>query len=297
MKKAVSLAGAALAMAVFATACSTDTTGPAAATAPNRPSFLLSPSGTVVVSPSNMHGWTFYDDATDASCADATVCQFVVGPAEPPAGVGSAELATPTSGDQKALILPDYAGTRFADITALSYSTYRQSADAGNNLAIALQFNVDYDLTDATTGYMGRIVFEPYQGAGGTVTQNTWQAWNALNGKWWGSRSTATTGNISGANPCVQATPCTWSALLVAFPDIGVHATYGAVVLKAGSSWPGFRGNVDNLTIGVSNVNTTYDFEPPKASCMNGGWMSVKRADGSSFKNQGACVAYLNTGK
>jgi hypothetical protein len=39
------------------------------------------------------------------------------------------------------------------------------------------------------------------------------------------------------------------------------HTTYGTVVLEAGSSWPGFRGNVDALAIGVSGVTTTFDFE------------------------------------
>jgi hypothetical protein len=69
-------------------------------------------------------------------------------------------LATPLAGDGNALLLADYAGTRFDQITDLHYSTYRQSADAGNNLAVALQFNVDYDLTDASAGYQGRVVFE-----------------------------------------------------------------------------------------------------------------------------------------
>jgi hypothetical protein len=35
----------------------------------------------------------------------------------------------------------------------------------------------------------------------------------------------------------------------------------GAVVLKAGSGWAGFRGNVDRLAIGVDSVTTTFDFE------------------------------------
>jgi len=31
--------------------------------------------------------------------------------------------------------------------------------------------------------------------------------------------------------------------------------------------------------------------------CKNGGWQSRARADGSSFKNQGDCIQYVNTGK
>jgi hypothetical protein len=120
---------------------------------------------------------------------------------------------------------------------------------------------VDYDLTDSYTGYQGRLVFEPYQGIGGNVPQSTWQNWDATAGKWWGTRSTVTQNNVVVTNPCVQATPCSWSQLLTTFPNVGVHTVYGAVVLKAGSGWPGFRGNVDQLSIGVSGVTTTFDFE------------------------------------
>ena len=130
-----------------------DVTSPAhTASIPSRPSRLLNTSGVVIVSPRNMHGWTFYDDQHDSTCTVAAVCQFVNGPSGQPLGGGSAELATPLSGDGKALLLRDYVGTRLDRVTDLHYSTYRQSSDAGNNLAIALQFNVDYDLTDTVRG-------------------------------------------------------------------------------------------------------------------------------------------------
>jgi hypothetical protein len=109
---------------------------------------------------------------------------MVQGPAGGPAGTGSAELATAATSDGKALVLADYAGVRFDRITTLSYATYRQTADAGNNLAISLQFNVDYDLSDGATGYQGRLVFEPYRTSGGTVVSSTWQTWDAKAGKW-----------------------------------------------------------------------------------------------------------------
>jgi hypothetical protein len=227
-----------------------------------KPRASVSPLGTVTVLPSSMAGWVFYDDQHDTACTNTAVCQMVAGPANPPSGSGSAELATPLSGDGNALVLSDYSGTRLDQISDLKYSTFRQSVDAGNNLAIALQINVDYDLTDASTGYQGRLVFEPYQAAGGSVPQATWQTWDAKSGKWWGTRSSVPKNGTLVANPCVQATPCTWTQLLVAFPNAGVHAIYGALVLKAGSGWAGFRGNVDKLTIGIAGAVTTFDFEP-----------------------------------
>jgi subtilisin family serine protease len=104
-------------------------------------------------------------------------------------------------------------------------------------------------------------VYEPYRGSGGNVTQGTWQSWDAKAGLWWGTRTSVPRNGALIANPCVQATPCTWAQLLATFPNVGVHATLGAVVLKAGSGWAGFRGNVDKLVIGVDSVTTSYDFE------------------------------------
>jgi hypothetical protein len=208
-----------------------------------------------------MNGWAFYDDQAGTLCTATAMCDMVGGPGSPPLGAGSAELSVTATSAGRALILARYQGTRLDHITALHYLTYRQTSDAGNNLAIALQFNVDYDLTDASTGYQGRIVYEPYQSAGGTVTQNTWQHWDAKVGKWWGTKTTVQRAGLTVPNPCVQGTPCTWSQLLSTFPDLGIHSVYGAVVLKAGSGWSNFRGNVDSLVIGVDSANTIYDFE------------------------------------
>lgn len=226
----------------------------------DRSAALINPSGRVVVHPGDMHGWVFYNDQTGAVCA-GSACRMVSGPAGQPVGTGSAELADSLPTDGKALILPDYKGVRFDRLTTLSYSTYRQTTNPGNNLAIALQFNVDYDLNDSSTGYQGRLVFEPYVGVGGNVPSQTWQSWDAKAGRWWGTRTQVTVNNATATNPCVQATPCTWSQLLAAFARVGVHNVYGAVVLKAGSGWTNFRGNVDKLAIGVDSVVTTFDFE------------------------------------
>jgi len=245
-----------------------DVTAPTAVKPLERKAAAYSDSNSVViVYPDSMRGWVFYDDQRGTVCTSGPACQMVSGPASPPLGGGSAELADSLATDGKALILPGYGGTRLDQISTLRYATYRQSNDASNNLAISLQFNVDYDLTDAAVGYQGRLVYEPYVGSGGNVPRNTWQNWDARAGKWWGSKATVVRGNVNVSNPCVQNSPCTWAQVLAAFPNIGVHTVYGAVVLKAGSGWPGFRGNVDSLAIGVSGVTTLFDFErtPPPA--------------------------------
>jgi hypothetical protein len=229
---------------------------------PATAAHLLNPSGNVVVTPDSMRGWSFFDDQLNVPCTAPSACHLVAGPSGQPLGIGSAELATPLAADGNALILADYNGIRFDHITSLHYSTFRQSVDQGNNLAIALQFNVDFDLTDGATGYQGRLVFEPYRTAGGALPRNTWQDWDAKAGKWWGTKTSVSRGGVLVSNPCVQSSPCTWAQLLSSFPNLGVHATLGAVVLKAGSNWAGFRGNVDKLSIGIDGLTTTFDFEP-----------------------------------
>ncbi len=48
---------------------------------------------------------------------------------------------------------------------------------------------------------------------------------------------------------------------------------------------------IDNLSYASSRIPTNKD------QCKNNGWESYTRADGSTFKNQGGCVSYTNTGK
>ena len=149
-----------------------------------------------------------------------------------------------------------YFGTALADITSMSYSTYQP----GPTLAVAVQFDVRYRTTDGAYG--GRLIFEPYQN--GTVTVGSgWQSWSPLAGKWWATHTNAsgTGGTQVVALPsgnCAISTPCTWSEILAAFPDAQV---YGRFLLKAGSGWSGFDGNADDLTVGVSGSDVTYDFE------------------------------------
>jgi hypothetical protein len=208
-----------------------------------------SAAGTVTVSPSNMNGWGFVEEVPAASG------QFVAGPAAAPLGAGSAEMTLDSTG-RELLGTFAFAGTRLDDISSLQYSSYRSSPDAGNLLAVTLQFDVDYDLTDVDTSWQGRLVFEPYFTAGsGNIPEDTWQSWTPLTGKWWASGAP---GNAS----CPQGAPCTWAQVLAAFPNAGVRLG-GAVQFKAGGPWAGFAGNVDAFVIGINGDNTTFDFEAP----------------------------------
>ncbi|MDT7605283.1 MAG: hypothetical protein QOF61_3280, partial [Acidobacteriota bacterium] len=233
-------------------------------TTPGRGTFgFQGVQNTVVVSPANQNGWVFFDDNPGVGTGSGG---FEEGPATPPLGIGSAFLTVDSQG-RHALGTAAYAGTRMDDITGLSYYSY-QDNNANTVVAISLQFDIDYDLNDTSNTFQGRLVFEPYQ-SGGTVQQNVWQNWDARAGNWYGTRTTVTVNNVAGvAQPCQQATPCTWQQVLTLFPNAGVRNTPTSVVLfKAGGPWsPGFRGNVDDFRITVNTAQTTYDFEPPPPS-------------------------------
>ena len=55
-----------------------------------------------------------------------------------------------------------------------------------------------------------------------------------------------------------------------------------------------FSGTVSNVQLGQG---ADADVATKKDECKKGGWADLTRADGSSFKNQGDCIQYVNTGK
>ncbi|MBI3391542.1 MAG: hypothetical protein HY027_27730 [Deltaproteobacteria bacterium] len=223
---------------------------------------------TVTVTPANMQGWGFFTESGSATGA------LAFGPATAPLSVGSARISLVNSGSRELIATAGYAGTSLSQITGLQYSTYRSSVDAGNNLALALQFDMDYDLSDSTTTFQGRLVFEPYlaPGIGGTVVQNTWQTWSPLAGKWWMSGAAIVGNVLEGSIACPQAVPCTWSQVLTMYPNAGLRVGIGYLFFKGGGGWTTFDGNVDAFTITTTSGSTTYDFEPctSDAQCSDG---------------------------
>ncbi|MDQ3065905.1 MAG: hypothetical protein M3R12_01965 [Actinomycetota bacterium] len=210
----------------------------------------------IVVSPKNMHGWAFFQETPNGSG------MMEEGPENPPAGKGSANLIVDSTGGM-ALGKAAYQGVYLRDFDRLVYSTYRKQGLPP--FAIALQFNIDRDLNDADESFQGRIVYEPYYTH--VVQTGEWQTWNtqddAVPGNWWFTRPPQSTPVVG----CSIADPCTWSEVLMKFPNVGVHRTIGAVILKAGGGWVGgFDGNTDALTIGCNGRTILWDFEDSEKS-------------------------------
>jgi nitrous oxidase accessory protein NosD len=209
---------------------------------------------TITVKPSSLHGWSIAQESATGSGG------FVTGPAGAPLGSGSTELSVDSTG-QVILSTLSYAGTLLSQITELQYSAYRSTPDASNNLAINLQFDINYDFRGGGNASEGRLVYEPYQtpGVSGTILEDNWQTFDARKGRWWATKK-------PGSDYCPQSSPCTWSDLLAQFPYAAFRLSNGKLLFKAGGPWSGgFSGHVDAFTIGISGVETTYDFEPETA--------------------------------
>jgi hypothetical protein len=102
--------------------------------------------------------------------------------------------------------------------------------------------------------------------------------------------------NVALVNPATSTSAGTNPAPTDAYINSQTGAVYcdgglggvGVFRLDAGC-WTGFKPAITVTASGGA---------PESANdCKKGGWESLSRADGSSFKNQGDCIQYFNTGK
>jgi hypothetical protein len=217
---------------------------------------------------------------------------FRVGPGAPPSRIGSFETVTPTGADKVTLFNYDHVGTALADIDQIGYATYRDSGAVANQLPA---INIQVDANGAAPGGFTTLVFEPvYNTNQGAIQDDAWQTWDAYAGGqaiWWSSNP------IPGAPN--RDTFVSWDTILANNPDAVIVGGFG---VNQGSGNPALTASTDVLTLGYDGECVTYDFEPyevaaDKETCKNGGWKTLRRADGSTFKNQGDCIQYVNAGK
>jgi hypothetical protein len=172
---------------------------------------------------------------------------LVFGPATPPLGQGSLQLAVTGSADHWSVYNYDHDGIKLSDITALGYSTYSDNATTAPILQIEINPG-NTTGTDAGVTY-STLNFEPYLQPGG-LTPNTWQAWNVLSGEVWGTHLTGAPIN----------SPLSWSNFLATYPNATIIGGFG---VNVGSGWSAMTGETDALTIGTTAQTTVYNFEPP----------------------------------
>lgn len=205
--------------------------------------------------------WFFYNDETDV--IDNSLGSFVNGPDTAPVGDGSAEI-TVTGTERRNLATYQFSGIKLADVTSLKFSTYNPSAGNGGsaNRSAYLNFNVDFDGSD---NWQKRLAYVPNKN--GTVTQDAWQEWDAVNSgnaEWWWS-GYAGNGNKWPDGDTDEYR--TWDDLISSFPDIGFRTTDSWTGLRVGEPYnDGYTENIDKFVMGVKDgatvTTTTYDFEP-----------------------------------
>lgn len=201
---------------------------------------------------------------------------FRLGPGSPPLGAGSLQLSTPTSSDKVYAFNYEHIGQRLADVSAIGYSTYQESATVGVQVP-SINIEIDKNGGSFQPGDYATLVFEPvYNTDQGAVVPGTWQTWDAYNSgnaRWWSTKPLA--GGI-----CAFSCYATWSQIIAANPDATILGGFG---VNQGTGNPGLIADVDALTLN----STTYDFEPSRSDCKKGGW----EADGDGeYRNQGDCV-------
>ncbi len=236
------------------------TAGPMTSTVVVHPFDMATGFGDVISNPTK---WFFYNDVTDA--IDNTLGSFVTGPSTPALGTGSAQISV-TGSERRNLATYQFSGTPLNTITTLAFSTYNPSAGNGGstNRSAYLNFNVDFNGSDT---WQKRLVFVP--SANGTVTQDSWKQWDAINGGnalWSYSGATwpdTLTGPDAGLTGISGTVARTWSAILADYPLIRVRVTDSWLGLRVGEPYTdGYTENIDSFVFGTSTQVTTFDFDP-----------------------------------
>jgi hypothetical protein len=235
---------------------------------------------TVVVTPANPQGFSTADTRPGGAV------DFVVD-STTPSGIGALHLTTDSTNQAKAQYIKE-VNLPLSDVTELSYYTKQNSASfPDGDPSFQLIVNLNGDDGGYTT-----FVFEPYENGGGVVP-GTWQSWDVDAGQMWSSRTV-----ICGTNTI------TAGAGGPPFYELGdiEAACPNAVVIGIGVNVGSFNPSYDTEADLVSLNGTAYDFEPYAVAtdsdgCKKDGWQTLSSADGSSFKNQGDCIQYVNTGK
>ncbi len=210
----------------------------------------------VTVKPSAPNGWSF------ASGTPAGAGQFVPGPASPPLGAGSAQMAFTTKGDYS-LVTTAFAGTRLQAISRLTFSTYLSGTAGLQPPAHYLKFDIDYDVTDGNVQAQGKLVFTPDKGPVASQ-MNVWQSWDALANTraWWAT-------SAPGTEHCTERAPCTWHEVVECWPNAAISVGNGQLLFRTifdAAKMP-FSYQVDAFTLGIDGINTTFDFEPEGIAC------------------------------
>lgn len=202
----------------------------------------------------NANDWLFYNDENDT--IDNSLGTFVTGPGTAPIGSGSVQMSV-TGTQRRNIATYRFAGTPLSTINELKFSTYNPSAGNGGsaNRSGYMQFNVSFDGVD---NWQRRISFNP--GVNGTVVQNQWQEWDAING---GGALWLHSGPTWPGTAIPGTTARTWQDLLTSYPNIKIRNTDSFFGIRVGEPYAnGYTENIDAIKFGTASGTTHFNFEP-----------------------------------
>lgn len=176
-------------------------------------------------------------------------------------------------------------GTTFADLTTLS-SDFRVEAD---DICVggSPRFSIGIDTTGDGVRDGSIFAYFGTDSAGAPCIPGTWQN----SGDFLEAGRLLDTSQLGGNfyDPYANAL-ANYGAYEVTSISVVVDASWAA-----GDSEQAV--DIDNTLI--NSTLFTYEVPQPtnKDQCKDGGWEDLARADGTTFKNQGDCIQYVNTGK
>lgn len=221
----------------------------------------------------NPNAWFFYNDETD-TIDNLTLGSMVTGPSTPPIGNGSAQISV-TGTQRRNLATYQFSGTPLSAIGTLKFSTYNPSAGNGGsaNRSGYITFNVDFNGSDT---FQRRLNFVPNQN--GTVIQNSWQEWDAINGgnaQWSYSGTTWPAGVGGGGEP--GATLKTWSQILAQYPGVRIRVTDSFFGIRVGEPYnDGYTENIDAIKFGTPSSLKHFNFDPlPPITYVDDSWIGT----------------------
>ncbi|HTL24177.1 MAG TPA: Calx-beta domain-containing protein [Mycobacteriales bacterium] len=208
-------------------------------------------------------GYQDVSSGDDGGPAYLSSSSYVVGPATPPAGIGSLHFTNPLSTGVQQYRTSLLDGTKLADLRALQFSTFVTGGIDEQPGYLKLDLDTDHN------GSYDRSLFY-YPANNGPVERGAWQTWNATAGKW----------SIDGdAGPSEAYSLAHWIAQFDGAKVIGradgVNAggcglpECGGLAFQVGGSDTNSGGDyyLDRLLIGTTNnsavaTQTLYDLEP-----------------------------------
>lgn len=227
----------------------------------------------------NQPGWLFNRDVTTATPFEFTTDQASI-------GAGSLYVQPIGANASDKFIGENFLNTPIADVSSIAYD-FMIGSGGLNTDEEQFYMNVyaNFGVSDDLKYYDCRYSVVPTVGSTAGFTTVTFDPTQAY--------PVATRGGANASPFTCPAVPADMN-LLSSGSNIRMFALN---VGDTSTSDVGLDGYLDKVVVSTTNDTTTYDFEPAltpasKDECKKGGWMTF---NSPSFKNQGACVSFLES--